>query len=933
MEFFIKKNATLPLLKLQVVKDGRSDYNNFMELLETSTIFFSMVNSETGIPKIISRPGGFVEKTFDDPNAEPEYYIYYQFTKQDTSIEGRYEGQFLVKTFDGNVILPVREKLYIYVQESFIADDLEYNTCYTSTFPCCGNPDIVENPNENTITITSQYYPSSIGVLYTATSRYPMDTDVTVTFKNVLGVNTGDPIIIDSSVSIYTGSKQGITELILDEDFNRLNLYTLFSDVVLTSDGYSQYDLRPILTGPIIIDPIDPRPRPRYVNAIVTSCCDDTEGCMSIIPTNLGITVGTSVLGNDGLCYVVQQFETLECESTVSFSQSYYENCRYCLSKYPCNVIKETPTPTPTQTQNPCLVTPTPTPTQTKNCQAPVLNTVLNTTGNTFLLYFTSTGPCSAISVNWSSDNINWTSSTGGCSSPISITIPGTLPSTIYFRIQQFSNECPSFISNTITYNVIPVTKTPTPTPTFTPTPTGTPLPPVSVSFVDCCDSSNIFIIYGAPSLGYDYEGTYYIQTSGFTGCATVITQANRPKLSYQYVALIKQRDCSGCFNFIGFTCPTPTPTPTQTTTPTPTVTSLACDFNFETVSLSPTPTPTVTKTPTVTPTNTPTQTKTPTPTITPTNTSTPTRTIGLTVTPTKTPTKTPTPTTTVTPTTTTTKTLTPSPTQTITSTPTKTPTPTMTQTPNGVVVSQCSVIYLDNYGAVYSYNNNTNVSTLLFNTIPPALLPSSDIAHTTSKLWVYNAAIYEWNITLSPFTKTFNRTITLPVGVTLGNGVAAVNDTQLISSNIINNYVVRITLNTNNTSTVENLFTLPLGRIVAGDIIYTIDGKIIVTTKTTVTTPIQSFYISQYSFINNTWVLEMDRNITTTAPQPYGLSTINGDIYVFSTRSSNSNICDIFKINKIFPYNVTYINTIQSSVSGASQVPSCNNVTFVTGV
>ena len=52
MEFFIKKNATLPLLKLQVVKDGRSDYNNFMELLETSTIFFSMVNSETGIPKI-----------------------------------------------------------------------------------------------------------------------------------------------------------------------------------------------------------------------------------------------------------------------------------------------------------------------------------------------------------------------------------------------------------------------------------------------------------------------------------------------------------------------------------------------------------------------------------------------------------------------------------------------------------------------------------------------------------------------------------------------------------------------------------------------------------------------------------------------------------------------------------------------------------------
>ena len=139
MDFYIKKNSTLPLLKLQVVKDGRSDYNNFMQLLETSSIFFSMVNSETGVPKITSRPAGFVEKIFDDPNTEPEYYIYYQFTKQDTSIEGRYEGQFLVKTFEGNVILPVREKLFIYVQESFIADDLEYNTCYTSTFPCCSS--------------------------------------------------------------------------------------------------------------------------------------------------------------------------------------------------------------------------------------------------------------------------------------------------------------------------------------------------------------------------------------------------------------------------------------------------------------------------------------------------------------------------------------------------------------------------------------------------------------------------------------------------------------------------------------------------------------------------------------------------------------------------------------------------------------------------
>jgi hypothetical protein len=139
MEFFIKKNATLPILKLQVVKDGRSDYDNFMNTIELSALFFSMVDIETGIPKISSRPAGFVEKTFTDPNASPEYYIYYQFTPKDTNKVGRYEGQFMLRTDDGVLILPIREKLYINIQESFIADDLPYESCYVSEFPCCIN--------------------------------------------------------------------------------------------------------------------------------------------------------------------------------------------------------------------------------------------------------------------------------------------------------------------------------------------------------------------------------------------------------------------------------------------------------------------------------------------------------------------------------------------------------------------------------------------------------------------------------------------------------------------------------------------------------------------------------------------------------------------------------------------------------------------------
>jgi hypothetical protein len=56
MEFYIKKNATLPVLKMQVVKDGRAGYLQLMQDLEVSTIYFTMIEVETGIPKIVSAP-------------------------------------------------------------------------------------------------------------------------------------------------------------------------------------------------------------------------------------------------------------------------------------------------------------------------------------------------------------------------------------------------------------------------------------------------------------------------------------------------------------------------------------------------------------------------------------------------------------------------------------------------------------------------------------------------------------------------------------------------------------------------------------------------------------------------------------------------------------------------------------------------------------
>lgn len=155
MEFFIKKGATLPLLKLNIVNNGRNDYDNFLNTLELSSLFFSMTNVDTGIPKIVNKPAGI-------GGVSPNYFVYYQFQNSDTTREGRFEAEFYMKNSDGSFILTLGEKLFVNIMESFITDDLSYSSCYVVNYACCNNP----NPEiiftlSQTPTPTMTYTPSS----------------------------------------------------------------------------------------------------------------------------------------------------------------------------------------------------------------------------------------------------------------------------------------------------------------------------------------------------------------------------------------------------------------------------------------------------------------------------------------------------------------------------------------------------------------------------------------------------------------------------------------------------------------------------------------------------------------------------------------------------------------------------------------------------
>jgi hypothetical protein len=346
------------------------------------------------------------------------------------------------------------------------------------------------------------------------------------------------------------------------------------------------------------------------------------------------------------------------------------------------------------------------------------------------------------------------------------------------------------------------------------------------------------------------------------------------------------------CMDVVFGPAPTPSTTPTATVSITPTATVSTSTFPiFPSIS----PTPTISVTPSVTPTKTPTISVSTTPSTTPSVT--PTRTVTPTISITKTPT--------------------------VSITPTKTPTPTPTQSSSALVVPECSVLLISTVGKIYAYNNTTNISTLL--PIPTTF--SSDIAHTTNKLWLVTASptgpnIVEYNITLSPFTATYNRTLPLPVGYTAGAGLCAINNTTLISSifpPFSTELIVQITLNPDNTTTLTTLFPQIPGRRISGDIVYTTDNKIILTSYTDAPT---SYYISQYTLVNGVWTLEFDLNITQNSLYNLGLATLNNGIYTFSNT-------DIKQIGTTFPYNVTQINNTGIIVGGASQIPSCNNVSF----
>jgi len=461
MEFYIKKNATLPVLKVEICKDGRSDFN-LNSFLDSNYTFYISLFDNTVDKILFSSKECYVTTEVSPFGGETLYYLNYQFTNKDTIKEGKYEVQISVSSENGVILLPLQEKFYVNIIDSFAADNSSFSDLYSLNLPCCG---FQETFDIDGLTLDAYYHSGSLIIDYVLTSTKVYDQDIRVNFTNVLEVITGTTIQIITGVTINSGEIRGITQVIFpDYDYNNLTQSSSLSSVEFID---SVPNIIFNFDSHVIFNTVPPTPTPTRtptptVTPTKTSTSTPTPTQTPSItpsitpsPTNPCVQYLTDELGNFILTengdYIISEINT-------------------CITPTPTKTTTPTQTVTPTNTTTQTsTVTPTntttPTPTQTQTV------TPTNTTTQTPSITPSSTNPCVQFLTDENgnfilTENGNYIiSELNPCITPTPTRTP---TSTITPTITKTSTPSP--------------TSTNTPTPSVTPTITSSPIPPSIVT-------------------------------------------------------------------------------------------------------------------------------------------------------------------------------------------------------------------------------------------------------------------------------------------------------------------------------------------------------------------------------------------------------------------------------------------------------------------
>jgi hypothetical protein len=123
--FFIKKDSTLPHLRLELIDDGRNTFHHFNEAVQNANVRFTMTNIDTNVKKVSNAP--CVVRLMEKDTCDEEYVICYEWNKRDTNEAGSFEGVFEIDFNDGVKVgdsmlpsgklnMPIRERLLITIE-------------------------------------------------------------------------------------------------------------------------------------------------------------------------------------------------------------------------------------------------------------------------------------------------------------------------------------------------------------------------------------------------------------------------------------------------------------------------------------------------------------------------------------------------------------------------------------------------------------------------------------------------------------------------------------------------------------------------------------------------------------------------------------------------------------------------------------------------
>ena len=248
MEFYIKKNSTLPILKMEIIKDGRSDYE-YNSFLSGGTSFLISLFDNQNDKFLFASKECYMTSEISSFGDETSYYLNYQFSNKETLNEGRYEVQISIPSENGIILLPLQEKFYVNILDSFVNENLGFLTKYTSNIPCCGQS-TTGALSMNDLELIAEYSEGSVIAEYKLISKLNVATNTTISFTNTLGTLSGDSISIVSGVTIEKGQKEGTATVVLNENYENLNNSFTFSEVTVLPDvmkSEDQVSINPVL--------------------------------------------------------------------------------------------------------------------------------------------------------------------------------------------------------------------------------------------------------------------------------------------------------------------------------------------------------------------------------------------------------------------------------------------------------------------------------------------------------------------------------------------------------------------------------------------------------------------------------------------------------------------------------------------------------------